>query len=154
MMYVILIYTGFNNFIYHPSLLSTEIPSVGITAFLCPPLPLTPAQDIYPVAALSFAFNHSFQYDHPLNGITALNLTELWYLLLPWHFTQLSAFQALCKIRYKIVIPSFIPQILQIFIKHIVVGERMGNKSRQLLFLHEAYSLPEVINITGIDSNK
>lgn len=108
-------------------------------------------------AVLSFAFNHSFQYDPPLAEITALKLTVPWYLLLPCHCTLLSA---LCKIRYKIVISSFSTKISQIFIEHVlhqiltlVVGERRGSQNRHL-FPHEAYSLARVINISGIDSNK
>lgn len=42
--------------------------------------------------APSLTCTHPFQHDHPLAGITALDPTRPWYLLLLCHFTQLSAF--------------------------------------------------------------
>lgn len=93
----------------HSISMSTEIPSVGVPAFLCPPLPPASAQDIYPVGSPELSFTSPFQRDHPLSGTTAtnLNLTGLCYLLPPCCVTQLSPFQAVCKIRYRAVLPPF-----------------------------------------------
>lgn len=106
----------------HSISMSTEIPSVGVPAFLCPPLPPASAQDIYPVGSLELSFTSPFQRDHPLSGTTAtnLNLTGLCYLLPPVVSPNFPHFKQCVKSDTELFCPHFVPQVLQILIEHIL----------------------------------
>lgn len=115
----------------------------GVTALLCapPPSPPTPAQDIYPVGSPEphyyphFPMWSSLGWDH----CSGPNKTLVFVTSLSVHpaFSLLS----MCKTWCKIVTFSLIPQILQIFVEHIlsqvlvlVVGGRVGNKTTHFSF--------------------